>query len=138
MWGEEDEGIEAGLCVDRTVSTEAMWGEEDDGADAPVQPEHRRVDVDVTELDQGLEPDEYVEHGAAAVVAAAAVVGPDPCPVKHDLLAASVGLMKANKTASKKFLCFHLFVLKGRSYMTSHKFYPWRPELPSEKEQNSK
>ena len=59
----------------------------------------------MAELDEGLEPDEYVEHDVAADE------GPDTCPLKLDFLAASVGLMKANKTASKKW--FSLCYLEG-------------------------
>ena len=36
--------------------------EQDDRADAPVEAKHWRVDVDVADLDQCLEPDEYVKH----------------------------------------------------------------------------
>ena len=64
--------------------------------------------MDVAELDEGLEPDEYVEHVAADAVGCRWPVGPDTCPLKLDLLAAAVGLMKAKKTASKKWfsLCY--------------------------------
>ena len=40
-------------------------GEEDHRADAPVQAEHGRVDVDVADLDQGLQPEEDVQHRSA-------------------------------------------------------------------------
>ena len=37
-------------------------GKEDHRADAPVQPEHRGVDVNMTDLNQGLESEEYIKH----------------------------------------------------------------------------
>ena len=37
-------------------------GEQDHHRDAVVQPEDGRVDVDVADLDQSLQPDEDVEH----------------------------------------------------------------------------
>ena len=40
--------------------------EQDHRTDTPVQPEHRRVDVDVADLDKCLEPDEYVQHGGVS------------------------------------------------------------------------
>ena len=37
--------------------------QKDHRANTPMEAKHRGVDVDVADLDQGLEPDEYVEHG---------------------------------------------------------------------------
>ena len=67
--------------------------------------------MDVAELDEGLEPDEYVEHVAADAVGCRWPVGPDTCPLKLDLLAAAVGLMKAKKQPRKSG--FHFVTLKG-------------------------
>ena len=39
-------------------------GEKDHRADAPMQAEHGGVDVYMADLNQGLESEEYVEHGA--------------------------------------------------------------------------
>ena len=39
-------------------------GEKDHRADAPMQAEHWGVDVNMADLNQGLESEEYVEHGA--------------------------------------------------------------------------
>ena len=50
-------------------------GKEDHRADAPVQPEHRRVDVNMADLNQGLESKEYIKHvGLEARLEAASAV----------------------------------------------------------------
>ena len=41
-------------------------GEKDHRADAPMQAEHGGVDVNMADLNQGLESEEYVEHGATS------------------------------------------------------------------------
>jgi len=42
-------------------------GEQDHRANTPVEAEHGGVDVDVADLDQRLESDEYVEHGGGEI-----------------------------------------------------------------------
>ena len=50
-------------------------GKEDHRADAPVQPEHRGVDVNMADLNQGLESEEYIKHvGLEARLEAASAV----------------------------------------------------------------
>ena len=71
------------VCVDAvngvahilTSGDDHRKGEEDHRADAPVQPEHRRVDVNMADLNQGLESKEYIKHvGLEARLEAASAV----------------------------------------------------------------
>ena len=69
-------GVDAvnGVAHILTSGDDHRKGEEDHRADAPVQSEHGAIDVNMADLNQGLESEEYIEHvGLKARLKAVAV-----------------------------------------------------------------